>query len=172
MDQQYHLAGINVGAPSVTTRNDGTTVRVTATAILVRHRGPRTSPEATVVIGDDDAGLPGERLEAQDLKALVTKAIDRAVVEARASAAAFIEAIASEPPAPTFDAAALRAAYRLGHDRGTYDAGGDPSAVDPDSPAFRFGEAHDLKAYLGSEGSDMAFGEFIATQGTGTPAAA
>ncbi|KTS34218.1 hypothetical protein NS228_05305 [Methylobacterium indicum] len=172
MSENWTLAGVNVGAPSVTTRASGTTVRVTAEALLVRPRGRNTSVEATVVLDADDGGLPGESPEQQDVKALVKRAIDRAVAEARAAAAAFVEALGTEPPLPMFPAAALRDAYRLGHDRGTYDAGGDPAAYDYESDSFRFCEAADLSAYLGEAPAGEAYDRLLAGQNAPAPAAA
>lgn len=172
MSENWTLAGVNVGAPSVTTRASGTTVRVTAEALLVRPRGRNTSVEATVVLDAEDGGLPGEGPEQQDVKALVKRAIDRAVAEARAAAAAFVEALGTEPPLPTFPAAALREAYRLGYDRGHYDGGGNPVAVDHDGDEFRLREAADLSAHLGETPMGEALDRLHAGQAERASAAA
>ncbi|MBY0254556.1 MAG: hypothetical protein K2X54_24780 [Methylobacterium organophilum] len=164
MSENWNLAGVNVGSPSVTTRASGTTVRVTAEALLVCPRGRNTSVEATVVLGEDDGGLPGECPEQQDVKALVKRAIDRAVAEARAAAAAFVEALGTEPPLPMYPAAALREAYRLGFDRGTYDAGGNPLTYDHDSEEFSLREAADLSPYLGEDPIGRALDRLHAEQ--------
>lgn len=75
--------------------------------------------EASVVLAEGDvSGLPSERLEAQDVKALVPEAIDRAISEAHAAAAAFIEALApapiSDPAAPSLVCASAEARAGLG----------------------------------------------------------
>ncbi|MCJ2078115.1 hypothetical protein MKK68_21120 [Methylobacterium sp. E-016] len=151
MSENWTLAGIRVGMPTIDTIDDRTTVRVTARALMVQEDRPRNAfgrqeiraggydeaLDATVVLTDEDGDLPDERLEASDVKVLVTRIIDRAIVEAREAARALIEALAAEPPAPTFDTAALRAAYRLGYDRGACENDGDPAGDSVDSAPFR-----------------------------------
>lgn len=83
-----------------------------------------------------------------------------------------IEPIVEHSPAPTFEAAALREAYRLGYDRGTYDAGGDPVAVDYKSDRHLFVEAVDLRNYLGEAGVAEALDRLNAVKADRIAAAA
>ncbi|MET7242883.1 hypothetical protein ABZT49_05900 [Methylobacterium sp. EM32] len=64
--------------------------------------------------------------------------------------------VLDRPQAPTFTEAALRDAYRLGFDRGAYDAGGHPLAYDHEGDEFRLREAADLQEYLGEAPVDEA----------------
>lgn len=145
MNQTWHLLGTTVGAPTVRTADNGITVTATATAHVWRSDsggdGDLDIP-ATVILTLGGELMPSERAEASDVKALVARAIDRAVSESRAAAEAFIEAAAAEPPQPAIDVATLRTAYRDGYVRGSYDAGADP--VGTDTAHYRFVETHDL----------------------------
>lgn len=161
MSETWKVVGTRVGMPVIETFTQHTTVRVTARAMLAHEDRPRNAfdrdrirkggadeaIDATVVLRTEECDLPGERPEAHDVKTLVAKAIDRAINEARAAAEAFIAAVAAEPPATAFDAAALRDAYRLGYERGSYDANAPTLKVDDEH--YRFCEGHDLKPHLG-----------------------
>lgn len=64
----------------------------------------------------------------------------------------------------TFEASVVRDAYRLGFERGTYENGGDPTTLDLDDSAYRWGQAHDLAVHLGEEGVQASLHAFIGTE--------
>ncbi len=169
MTQTWTLQGTTIGAPAVRTADNGITVTVTATARLQRYEiggeGDLDIP-ATVILSFGDELMPSERAEASDVKALVARAIDRAVSEALAASEAFIEAAASEPPQPAIDVAALRTAYRDGYVRASYDAGADPVGID--TAHYRFVETHDLGPHFSEAAREEALQALNAASPTTT----
>ncbi|MCJ2039881.1 hypothetical protein MKK64_05245 [Methylobacterium sp. E-025] len=101
-----------------------------------------------------------ERLEKEGINVIRTTQTD----ELQAPITVRIDQTDSPTLAQSFDASVVRDAYRLGYERGTYENGGDPSTLDLEGSAYRWGQAHDLAVHLGDGGVQASLHAFIGTE--------